>query len=327
METLYAALHIFAGTTLVLFGIFLFTSPRKVGKQQRGADEARRHSPARYTSLKTQLPVLTTRSERSETMTRELEMIQERLAAAVTREMILKDQQEQLQVQIVTIRRQLASEKKDLETTRQRSADIENVCQEMNAENCRLNAEILQKWQEQLALCDENERQVNALRQERDQLKMKARLLDNSFQKARESAIRRTSERTRRFGIIPATAAIAIVAAITIVSVGTSSDKGAANTSQGPGPSLPASSTTQVIKKMPATRSAPRLNGAFQTIRPTGLFNGPSEDSGLIGTIAPGIKLNAIISRGGWLEVRSKHGRTSGFVRQESAVKISEDRS
>lgn len=295
METLYAALHIFAGITLVLFGIFLFSS------------------------------ALTTRSERSETVTRELEMIQERLAAAVTRERILKDQQEQLQVQIVTIRRQLSSEKKDLEATRQRSADIENVCQEMNAENCRLNAEILQKWQEQLALCDENERQVNALRQERDQLKMKAGLLDNSFQKARESAIRRTSERTRRFGIIPA--AIAIVAAITIVSVGTSSDKGAANTSQGPGPSLAASSTTQVIKKMPATRSAPRLNGAFQTIRPTGLFNGPSEDSGLIGTIAPGIKLNAIISRGGWLEVRSKHGRTSGFVRQESAVKISEDRS
>jgi len=138
------------------------------------------------------------------------------------------------------------------------------------------------------------------------------------------------------------------VGAIAIGFVRTSSDNGAANVPQGPSPSVAESrvtiretstepgiaeaiketesKVTEVVKQTPATTSAPRLRGTFETVRPTGLFNGPSEEAALIRTLAAGTKINISNSRDGWLEVRSMHG-TSGFVRQEAAVRISENQS
>jgi hypothetical protein len=72
----------------------------------------------------------------------------------------------------------------------------------------------------------------------------------------------------------------------------------------------------------PPIKAAPRLRGAFQTVRPTQVFSGPSENSALIANIGQGMKLNVVDSRDGWLEIRSKHGRPPGFVRQEAAVRI-----
>jgi hypothetical protein len=34
------------------------------------------------------------------------------------------------------------------------------------------------------------------------------------------------------------------------------------------------------------------------------------------------MKINVVDSREGWLEIRSKHGRPPGFVRQAAAVRI-----
>jgi hypothetical protein len=72
----------------------------------------------------------------------------------------------------------------------------------------------------------------------------------------------------------------------------------------------------------PRIRAAPRLRGAFQTVRLTQVFSGPSENSALIANIGQGVKLNVVDSRDGWLEIRSKHGRPPGFIRQEAAVRI-----
>jgi hypothetical protein len=170
---------------------------------------------------------------------------------------------------------------------------------------------------------------------------------DGKFQLASKRASRSSAERNSRVGIIPAAASIAIVGAIAIGSVRTSSDKGAANPPTRQSPAAPESrvailesSTEPSIAPTPgeteprrealelpsATRSAALLEGAFETIHQTELFNGPSEDSALIGTLPAGMKINVISSRDGWLEVRSKHG-TSGFVRQDAAVRINSDRS
>jgi hypothetical protein len=67
---------------------------------------------------------------------------------------------------------------------------------------------------------------------------------------------------------------------------------------------------------------APRLQGTFETIRPTQVYDGPSENSAWIADISAGMKLNVVDSTFGWLEIRSMHGRPRGFVRQEAAVSI-----
>ena len=72
----------------------------------------------------------------------------------------------------------------------------------------------------------------------------------------------------------------------------------------------------------PPINAISRVHGAFQTVRPTQVFSGPSEDSAFIADIGKGTKVNVVDSRDGWLEIRSKHGRPPGFIPEDSAVKI-----
>lgn len=72
----------------------------------------------------------------------------------------------------------------------------------------------------------------------------------------------------------------------------------------------------------PQRKPAPRLQGTFQTVRATQVYDGPSENSAWIADISAGMKLNVVDSTFGWLEIRSMHGRPRGFVRQEAAVSI-----
>jgi regulator of replication initiation timing len=75
----------------------------------------------------------------------------------------------------------------------------------------------------------------------------------------------------------------------------------------------------------PQTKAAPHLRGTFETIRSAQVYGGPSENAALIANIGPGMKLNVINSSDGWLEVRSKHGRPPGFIRQDAAVRIGQN--
>jgi hypothetical protein len=72
----------------------------------------------------------------------------------------------------------------------------------------------------------------------------------------------------------------------------------------------------------PPIRTAPRIRGAFQTVRPTQVFSEPSENSELLANISKGTKVNVVDSKGGWLEIRSKHGRPPGFIRKEATERI-----
>ena len=75
----------------------------------------------------------------------------------------------------------------------------------------------------------------------------------------------------------------------------------------------------------PQRKPAPRLRGTFETVRAAQIYSGPSENSAMIASIGPGMKLNVVDSSNGWLEIRSKHGRPPGFIRQEATVKIGQN--
>jgi hypothetical protein len=83
-------------------------------------------------------------------------------------------------------------------------------------------------------------------------------------------------------------------------------------------------SIVEAVSK-PQKKPAPRLRGTFETVRPTQVYSGPSENSALIADIGMGMKLNVVDSSYGWLEIRSKHGRPPGFVRQEATVRIAQN--
>jgi len=89
---------------------------------------------------------------------------------------------------------------------------------------------------------------------------------------------------------------------------------------------FPAEATADEQETRPVAKSsivaAPSVQGTFKTVRATQVFSGPSEDSALVAEIDKGVKINVVGSREGWLEIRSKHGRPPGFIRQEETVRI-----
>lgn len=96
----------------------------------------------------------------------------------------------------------------------------------------------------------------------------------------------------------------------------------AAKTSKRTGARSIGASENELVRQKPGLHPSPRLQGAFKTTRPTEVYSRPSKNSQLVANIGPGMKLNVVDSHDGWLEIRSKHGRPPGFVRQEAAVRI-----
>jgi Bacterial SH3 domain len=97
--------------------------------------------------------------------------------------------------------------------------------------------------------------------------------------------------------------------------------------------SIPAEANSKTLKRpSPASGenefSKPirrRVQGTFEITRPTQVYSRPSDSSQLIANIEPGMRINVVDSRDGWLEIRSKYGRPSGFVRQAAAVRIDQN--
>jgi hypothetical protein len=112
-----------------------------------------------------------------------------------------------------------------------------------------------------------------------------------------------------------------IVGAVTIKKILTTE----VPSSRGPVVSIPEATGVEPepepVSKAPV-KTAARVKGVFQTVRSTQVFSGPSEDSELVANIGKGMKVNVVNSKDGWLEIRSKHGRPPGFVRQEATVRI-----
>ncbi|MGH7796092.1 MAG: hypothetical protein ACREQ2_14565 [Candidatus Binatia bacterium] len=297
--------------------------------------------------------------EHSHSKAREMESAQQQLANVESREMIYQEQQEKLEALIADLERELSEGKyqvEALEDTHERLRETERVCQELGDENHRLGEEI-SRWQKRLAAGEENQRQVSMLRQQLDELQTEhARLIDinRQAQEVAESPDLAGSDEARsrllassdsapgthvanevnasqiawrliarnwHVGAVFAGVIILVIAGtvamkILVTEIPISKD-----------PVVLAPEATSVghvagPASKPPLKAARRLRGSFQTVRPAQVYSGPSENSALIANIGPGIKLNVVDSSDGWLEIRSKHGRPPGFIRQEAAVRI-----
>lgn len=72
-------------------------------------------------------------------------------------------------------------------------------------------------------------------------------------------------------------------------------------------------------KAQPAARA---VAGTYEVTRGTRVFAAPTEFSQQVGEIEPGLKVNVVNARDGWLEIHSKHGRPPGFIRSGAAARI-----
>ena len=78
----------------------------------------------------------------------------------------------------------------------------------------------------------------------------------------------------------------------------------------------------QSTKKTSRTTPKQILWGKYEIIQQTKVYSKPSEDSQSLLILDPGIKVNVVDGRNGWLEIRSKFGRPPGFIKQDTAVPL-----
>jgi hypothetical protein len=67
-------------------------------------------------------------------------------------------------------------------------------------------------------------------------------------------------------------------------------------------------------------RSASSTDAPYQVIRSTRVFGEPNDRSQPLARIEAGMQVNVVGVKDDWLEVRSRHGRPSGFIRSDAAV-------
>jgi chromosome segregation ATPase len=324
-----------------------------------------------YARLQNEVVELKRQVEEGQTRVRELESTQEQLGMVESREMILSEEQDKLKVQIADLQRELDTGKEKvqvLDATCERSAEMERLCQELREKNRRLEEET-SRWQERLVESEETQTQVSTLRQHRVELQAQQvavseanSLIDGLGDKSSnpidlssdDSAarvhmandeeikplIQTPGKRTRRFGMIAATGAIAIVATVAVGALNTGSNKPSGSKELAVAPetvsieqSIPIEAGSETLKRSSPASGANefpkqirrRVQGTYKITRSTQVYSEPSDTSRLIANIKPGIKINVVDSRDGWLEIRSKHGRPPGFVRQTAAVRIDQN--
>ena len=324
-----------------------------------------------YARLQNEVVELKRQAKEGQAQVRELEATQEQLGMVESRETILSEEQDKLKAQIADLQRELDTGKEkvqELDATYERLAEMERVCQELREKNRRLEEEI-SRWQERLVESEETQTQVSTVRQHRVELQAQqvavseANCLIDSLGDKRSNPIDLSSDdsaarvhvandeeikpliqtpgkRTRRFGMIAATGAIAIVATVAVGALNTGSNKPSGSKELAVAPetvsiqrSIPIEAGSETLKRSGPVSGANefpkqirrRVQGTFKITRSTQVYSEPSDTSRLIANIKPGIKINVVDSRDGWLEIRSKHGRPPGFVRQTAAVRIDQN--
>jgi hypothetical protein len=257
-----------------------------------------------------------------------------------------------------------------LDATRRRLGEAEDLCRELREDNRRLEEEVL-SWQECRREPDEIQRRASATPQQPKEVPTNQTLFDSKLQLINGPTERKSNgnlsyalpngtrtvqvtqqpteslvsvkeeiqpNRKWRFGVIPATGAIAFAGFVAVRYMGTSSDEFRWSKEPAAAPQTGSDqhwrrngAVSDSIKRTRVTASDSdknesaakllRLQGRFRITRPIQVYRRPSESSALIASVGPGMKINVVDSREGWLEIRSKHGRPPGFVRQDAAVK------
>ncbi|MGH7817470.1 MAG: hypothetical protein ACREOR_08795, partial [Candidatus Binatia bacterium] len=72
-------------------------------------------------------------------------------------------------------------------------------------------------------------------------------------------------------------------------------------------------------KAMQVAKVQQPVLGTYEITQSSRVYAAPSELSQTMGDIEPGVRVNVVNSKNGWLEIHSKHGRAPGFIRKESA--------
>jgi hypothetical protein len=62
--------------------------------------------------------------------------------------------------------------------------------------------------------------------------------------------------------------------------------------------------------------------GTYEVTRSTRVFAAPTEFAQQLGEIEPGLKVNVVNARDGWLEIHSKHGRPPGYIRGDTVARV-----
>ena len=82
--------------------------------------------------------------------------------------------------------------------------------------------------------------------------------------------------------------------------------------------------TARTIDPPPARRATrpiePRM---YETVRTTPVHEEPKNSSRVVAEIGRGTQITVVGSGGGWLEIRSKHGKPPGFIRADDATFLS----
>ena len=91
-----------------------------------------------------------------------------------------------------------------------------------------------------------------------------------------------------------------------------------------PATRAPARTADAPAKPSPAVRpSASAEPRTYQTLRPTAVHEESANSSRVLAQINKGTQITVIGSGGGWLEIRSKHGKPPGFIRADDAMFVS----
>jgi hypothetical protein len=69
-----------------------------------------------------------------------------------------------------------------------------------------------------------------------------------------------------------------------------------------------------------SAKSGGRSGTNYQVVRSTRVFSQPNDGSRALARVEAGMEINVVDVRDDWLEVRSRHGRPSGFIKSDAAV-------
>lgn len=87
-------------------------------------------------------------------------------------------------------------------------------------------------------------------------------------------------------------------------------------------PASAVSSAASPKNSRTAGPTARQISGKYRVVRATKLHSAASENSRTLAILDPGIQVNVVDARSGWLEIRSRHGRPPGFIKKDAAVPV-----
>ena len=93
-----------------------------------------------------------------------------------------------------------------------------------------------------------------------------------------------------------------------------------ARKSQSPGAEKDTRATERPSRPPASAARRDEAGGTYQTTRSTTVFESPSASSQAIANIPGGMRVDVVSAKGQWLEVHSRRGNPSGFIRREDAT-------